>query len=318
MASCPVLGVMKPNDKTATQLRPAPADTWHELGLRFRATELECGRIAYVDEGSGPVILLLHGAPVTSLGFMRVIRGLRDHHRVIAPDLPGFGFSSCASGFGGTLREYAQFVREFCVALDLRDLVIYVNDSSGSFGLAAAADLGSRVRGLVVADTVPIPLTGLAWPVKLVLKHVVTSWLVRVFNRRFNLLAWAVATLAPLLHPFTRAERRALIAQFPTPQRRDRILDLFSHMARDESFMHAAADAARRQLANTPALILYGQFDPMRVVGGVSRFQSMFRNSRVCIVPWEEHFPILASGGAVADLVHTWATDELRVSKAAA
>lgn len=285
------------------------------MGLRICSVDLPTGRIAYVEEGSGPVMLLLHGAPMTSLAFVRVIRGLRGRYRVIAPDLPGFGLSAAASDFGGSLSEYTAFVEQFCGALELRDIVLYVNDSSGCFGLRAAANMCSRVAGLVVADTVPLPLTGLAWPVKLLLKYVVTSWPVRVLNRRMNLLAWLVAVVAPLLRPLSRTERRTLTAQFNSPERRDRILDLFSHMARDEGFMEATAQAIVAHLADTPTLILYGQFDPMRLIGGVARFEQMFQNSRVAVIPWEEHFPILASGARVAAEVDHWFCNEVRVNR---
>ena len=75
---------------------------------------------------AGPVVVLLHGAPLTSLGFVRVIRELRSHHRVIAPDFPGFGRSTVASGFGASLADYSAFVHDFCRALDLRDFYVYL------------------------------------------------------------------------------------------------------------------------------------------------------------------------------------------------
>jgi hypothetical protein len=44
----------------------------------------------------------------------------------------------------------------------------------------------------------------------------------------------------------------------------------------------------------------------MRLIGGVSRFRAMFRNNHVAIVPWEEHFPILASGPQVGREMRDW------------
>ena len=40
------------------------------FGLTVRRVHVSCGELAYVDEGNGPPILLLHGAPFTSLGFV--------------------------------------------------------------------------------------------------------------------------------------------------------------------------------------------------------------------------------------------------------
>jgi pimeloyl-ACP methyl ester carboxylesterase len=50
--------------------------------------------IAYRELGDGPAILLLHGWPTSSYLFRNVIGPLAEHHRVIAPDLPGYGASS--------------------------------------------------------------------------------------------------------------------------------------------------------------------------------------------------------------------------------
>jgi haloalkane dehalogenase len=276
------------------------------FGLTHRRVTIPSGEIGYIDEGNGRPVVLLHGAPITSLGFVRVIRTLRGRCRVLAPDLPGFGGSTAAPGFPGSLTSYAAAIREFCEALDLSGLVLYVNDASGAFGLAAAAAMRDRVAGVVVADTVPIPLTGAAGLVRFALRHVVTSRPVRFVNRRWNVLPWLVATVAPWRRPFQAAERRALLAPFDTPDRRDRMLDLFAAMGRDDAFMQATADAVAERLACTPTLLLYGQFDPMRVIGGVRRYATLLPRHRVCIVPWEEHFPILAEGEAVAVAVQGW------------
>jgi len=276
------------------------------LGLQFQSLTLPSGEIAYVDEGEGPTVLLLHGAPLTALGFVRVIRTMRAHYRVIAPDLPGFGRSRPAPGFDGSLAAYARFVEDFCRALELRAFFVYLNDSSACIGLPALASLAPEIAGIVVASTVPLPLTGAARVVKFGLEHVVSSAPIRILNRRYNLLPWLVVTIAPFLAPFPAAERAVLRGQFDTPAKRDRILDVFAQMGRDDSFMRAAAERARTHLSETPALLLYGQLDPMRFIGAVGRFKRLFRRHAVRIIRFEEHFPILASGARVAETMHAW------------
>jgi len=277
------------------------------LDLRIVSTVINGATTSYVDEGAGPVVLLLHGAPMTSLGFVRVIRELRSTHRVIAPDFPGFGGSELPSGFNATLDEYASFVVAFVDALGLKDFVMFINDSSGCIGIGAATRFApDTLRGLVVADTVPIPLTGAAWFVGIMLRFVVTSAVMRWLNRRFNLLPWMVANVAPWINPFPKAERAALSREFDTPAKRERVLALFRQMAVDKSFMQRSAEQANARLSQVPALILYGQFDPMRFVSGISRFKAMFPNSQVAIIPSEEHFPILSSGAKVAVAMRDW------------
>lgn len=215
------------------------------LGLRVRRITIPSGDLAYVDEGEGegPPVLLLHGAPITSLGFVRVIRSLRGSHRVIAPDLPGFGQSRADARFGSSLPEYAKSLVDFCTALRLPPFVLFGCDAGALIGLAAAAKMASNIAGLVIADTVPFPLNGRAWLVKMTLRHVVTSRPARVLNRRLNLLPWLVATLDPFRRPFSAHERAVLTSQYDSHVKRDRILDLFSAMGHDDEFMRDTAAA---------------------------------------------------------------------------
>jgi haloalkane dehalogenase len=276
------------------------------LGLNIRRTTIPSGDIAYVDEGDGPPIVLLHGAPLTSLGFVRVVRALRSRHRVIAPDLPGFGQSEAAPTFAGTLAAYATSVQEFCESLKLRRFVMFGCDAGACVGLAAAAAMRPLIAGLVIADTVPIPLTGRAWVIKIVLRHVVTSLPMRFLNRRLNLLPWLVATVDPHRRPFSASERAVLTCQYDSTAKRDRILDMFAAMGHGDAFMRETAAKVSALLADKPALLLFGQFDPVRFAGGVSRFKRLFPQARVVIIPRERHFPILAAGDEVAAALDEW------------
>lgn len=97
-----------------------------------------------------------------------------------------------------------------------------------------------------------------------------------------------------------------MLAQFEAPASRDRVLELFAQMGRSDGFMRALALQLQEKLAQVPALILFGQLDPMRICGGVARWRRYFRRSEVCIIPWEEHFPILGSGEVVAQAIDRW------------
>jgi len=277
------------------------------MGFRRRRVSTSFGVLSVIDEGpaDAPVMLLLHGAPMTSIGFARMISPLRRRFRVIAPDLPGFGDSELPDGFDGTLAAHADAVVSLCQTMDLDRITFYVNDTSGCIGLAAAATLHARVAGLVVADTVPIPMTGRARVVPPLLR-LVSSRLVRALNRRFNLLAWMVATIAPLFRPLPRAIRRAMVAAFDTPEKRERILDLLAALATDETFLRDTAERVTERLQSVPTLILYGQLDPMRFVGGPARYAKLLPRSERVIIPLEEHFPMLGSGARVAAAIDRW------------
>ena len=78
-----------------TELPTGPvAGPSHEPpGTTLRKHHIRVGEatVAYVDEGDGPPLLLLHGCPFSSFIWRKVIARLRDRRRCIAPDLLGLG-----------------------------------------------------------------------------------------------------------------------------------------------------------------------------------------------------------------------------------
>jgi haloalkane dehalogenase len=111
------------------------------------------GRIHYIDEGSGPPILLCHGNPTWSFLYRDIIVALRDRFRCIAPDYIGFGLSERPAGFGYKIDEHAQLVGEFVDHLGLDGYLYMGQDWGGPIGLAVAVERADRVRGIILGNT---------------------------------------------------------------------------------------------------------------------------------------------------------------------
>jgi len=77
-----------------------------------------------------PVVLLLHGFPTSSFQFRELIPRLADDYRVIAPDLPGFGFTEVPAerGYKFTFDALAHTIGAFTDALHLQRYALYVFD----------------------------------------------------------------------------------------------------------------------------------------------------------------------------------------------
>jgi haloalkane dehalogenase len=73
-----------------------------------RYADVAGSRVHYVEEGSGPPLLLMHGNPTWSFLYRELITGLRDRLRCIAVDYPGFGLSTAAAGYSYRPEEHAQ------------------------------------------------------------------------------------------------------------------------------------------------------------------------------------------------------------------
>ena len=139
---------------------PLPAIIARQLDVTRRCYRLERGEDAgrvlhFVDEGEegAPPVLLVHGNPMWSFLWRKVIRRLRDL-RCVAPDLLGLGLSDRLPRLvDHTLARHADAIAELVEALDLRGLVLAGQDWGGPIATAVGARLPERVAGVVLANT---------------------------------------------------------------------------------------------------------------------------------------------------------------------
>jgi len=119
--------------------------------------ELDGSRVHYVEEGSGPPLLMLHGNPTWSFLYREIIKGLADSYRCVAVDLPGFGLSRAAPGFAFTPAEHARVIEQLILQLDLNGVTMMVQDWGGPIGFSAATRHPERFTAFVIGNT-------WAWP----------------------------------------------------------------------------------------------------------------------------------------------------------
>ena len=87
-----------------------------------------------------PVVLLLHGFPTSSFMFRELIPRLADQYRVIAPDLPGFGFTEVPEErkYKYSFDALARTVEAFTDVLGLKRYALYVFDYGAPTGFRLA------------------------------------------------------------------------------------------------------------------------------------------------------------------------------------
>ena len=114
-------------------------------------------RIHYVDEGppGAAPVLLLHGEPSWSYLYRKMIPPLAAAgHRVIAPDLVGFGRSDKpAAGEDYTYQRHVDWMAGLLEVLDLRGITLVCQDWGGLIGLRLAAEHPERFARIVAANT---------------------------------------------------------------------------------------------------------------------------------------------------------------------
>jgi len=100
---------------------------------------------------NAPVVLLLHGFPTSSFQYRELIPRLADRYRVIAPDLPGFGFTEVPAErqYKYTFDSLAKTMLAFTDALNLTKYALYIFDYGAPTGLRLAMQHPERVTAIV-------------------------------------------------------------------------------------------------------------------------------------------------------------------------
>jgi pimeloyl-ACP methyl ester carboxylesterase len=100
---------------------------------------------------NAPAVLLLHGFPASSFQYRELIPRLADRYRVIAPDLPGFGFTDVPPErhYKYTFDALANTILAFTEALNLKHYALYVFDYGAPTGFRLAMAHPERITAIV-------------------------------------------------------------------------------------------------------------------------------------------------------------------------
>jgi pimeloyl-ACP methyl ester carboxylesterase len=279
--------------------RPAPAHdapAWLDVvayPFRPRLFDSGEGMMSYVDTGTGPPVVLVHGTPTWSFLYRRLIPPLvAAGHRVIAPDHLGFGLSQKAGAWptraGYRPQDHARRLAALLDALGLRDITLVVHDVGGPVGLSYAIARPERVARLVILNSFMWPLDGDARIARGA--RLAASALGRVLYLRLNASPrWLIpaafadrARLRPDVH-------RQYLAPFPTPTSRTPLWELARSLI-GQTGWYDALWRQRALLAKKPALLLWGVDDPTFGRDYLARWREALPQAAVVELPGVGHF----------------------------
>ena len=281
-------------------------DDWVDRRLypfRPRYLDVGPGRMHYVDEGEGPVVVLVHGTPTWSFLDRHLIRELSRDHRVIALDHLGFGLSDKPTGWSYRPEDHARNLEHLIEHLELRDITLVVHDFGGPIGLSYAIRHPQTVRALVLFNTWMWSLEGT--PTERVSKFM-GGPIGRFLYTRLNLSPRVLLKAAfGDKRKLTREVHRHYIEAFSTPEERYGPWVLARELI-GSSDWYESLWQHRSHLAAKPSLILWGMKDPAFGRDALERWQAALTNARTIEFPEAGHFVQEESPEEVARAIRTF------------
>lgn len=128
---------------------------------RYHDQFVEGHRLAYLDEGSGPAVLLIHGIPTSSLLWRQVIPVLAEQYRVIVPDMLNYGRSDKPSRADVSIAAQARLMFGLLDGLGVGRAHVVGHDIGGGVAQIMAVRRPERVNKLAMGNTVCFD----SWPI---------------------------------------------------------------------------------------------------------------------------------------------------------
>jgi pimeloyl-ACP methyl ester carboxylesterase len=246
-------------------------------------------------DASAPVVLLLHGFPTSSFMFRDLIPRLADQYRVIAPDLPGFGFTQVPEGrkYVYTFDALAGTIEAFTNALSLSRYAVYVFDYGAPTGFRLAARHPERVTAIISQNGNAYEEgLGDAWgPIR-------TYWSAPTEANR-DVLRQNILTLDTTRWQYTHGvadpdsvapESYTLdTALLERPGNKEIQLDLFLDYASNVKLYPRFQEYFRK--SKPPLLAIWGRNDPFFIPAGAEAFRKDIPNAQVSFLD-TGHFAI--------------------------
>lgn len=110
-------------------------------------------QLSYLDEGEGPVIVMVHGNPTWSFYYRNLVQLLKNSYRIIVPDHIGCGFSDKPQDYPYHLENHIYNLEQLLAHLGVSDISLVMHDWGGAIGMGYAGRHSETVRSLVVMNT---------------------------------------------------------------------------------------------------------------------------------------------------------------------
>ena len=265
----------------------------HVEGVEHRFVEANGVRVhvAQAGAGNGMPVLLLHGWPQHWYMWRRVMAGLGDGFRLLAPDLRGFGWTD-APGQGYDAETFAADQVALLDALGLERAHVIGHDWGGWTAMLMGILHSDRVERMVVCNA-PHPWAGLSANIALEAWRSWYTWVIATpglgrWLLRQRWIARAVLVSGNVGRPFNRSEIEIYARSFGAPERADAAVHLYRYYQR--AVRDAIAGRWHGHRLPVPTLLLFGERDRYISAKLLAGYERHADEGRLELVPDAGHF----------------------------
>lgn len=272
---------------------PSPSRTGFADEYPFDSHRLDFDGVGYhyVDEGHGPVVLMVHGNPTWSFAWRAYIRELSRDHRVIAVDHVGCGFSDKPPDYCYCLDQHANNLVTLIDRLELDGITLCGHDWGGAIGLTAATRRPDLFARFILANTAAFRSRRLPLRIAACRIPVLGALCVRglnLFSRAALKMALAhpdrlsAAARAGYLAPYNNWSNRVAIHRF--------VQDIPLRVGHPSYQTLLETEHGLALFADRPMLLTWGERDWCFTLEFLAEFQRRFPEARTLRFPDAGHF----------------------------
>ncbi len=242
----------------------------------------------YIDVGSGPVVILLHGNPTWGFYYRELVKTLQEQYRVIVPDFLGMGLSDHPTDASFRSVDRIAHMQEFIDTLEIKNFSLVMHDWGGSIGSGLAIRNLERLERIVYLNTTLTVTESLPLIIKRATKPLIGNFLTQR-TRHFLKLTTEVGVAKKL----PKEIKKCYLLPYKTRARRKAIWDFVADIPFDSQHPSypAMLDLAEKigTLAKIPVQIIWGLKDPCFHREMLNNVAALFPQSRVLEIPDASH-----------------------------
>jgi pimeloyl-ACP methyl ester carboxylesterase len=269
---------------------PPRDSAWRRIDWRehLRWVEVAGRPVNYVDIGSGPPLLLVHGLGGAWQNWLEVIPTFASTHRVVALDLPGFGASPMPAE-RISISGYGRLVDAFCQEVGIERSAVVGNSMGGFIGAEIAIQHPHRLEKLVLVSAAGITV-----------EHQRNERTLALLRRFEAVLTWIATHPRPEFYLRPRARGAAMRLVFAHPERMPGALMAEQARGAGKPGFVDALDALssypirdRLERIAAPTLIVWGDRDRLVPVGDAGVFEELIPDARKVVYEDTGHCAML-------------------------